>query len=198
MSKVVSDPDLPALTRIQLGDEQGLIELMTRHRESMFRFVYRFVRNEADAAEITEQTFLKVYLKADSFRPRATVRTWMFAIAGNLCRDFLRRNKKRGKDASLDASLGTDGNLTLADRIEGNARTPEGEAVSSESLAAIQAAVDALPHRLKFPFIFCVLEDNSYDDCAEILKTNRKTVEMRIYRARKLLQQQLETLRTNL
>ncbi|MDA3874372.1 MAG: sigma-70 family RNA polymerase sigma factor [Kiritimatiellae bacterium] len=190
------DPDLQAIRSIQQQDEQGLIDLMSRHRAPLFRFIYRFVRNEADAAELTEQTFLKVYLKADRYKPKAKVSTWMFSIAGNLCRDFLRRNKKRAADSSLDAPLGSEGNHTLADRLEGNAGTPEGEVVSSESLAAIEAAVDALPHRLKFPFIFCVLEDQTYDACAEILKTNRKTVEMRIYRARKLLREQLESLRS--
>jgi RNA polymerase sigma-70 factor (ECF subfamily) len=186
-----TDPDLDALLQIQQGDEQGLVELMSRHREALFRFVYRFVRNESDAAELTEQTFLKVYQNASRFKPKAKVRTWMYTIAGNLCRDSLRRNKKRASDLSLEHPLGTEKNFRLQDVVEADSPSPEQESVTRESLQEIETAIDALPHRLKVPFIFCVLEDHSYDACAAMLKTNRKTVETRIYRARKQLREQL-------
>ncbi len=66
--------------------------------------------------------------------------------------------------------------------------------VSKESVSSVHAAIFALPHKLKFPFIFCILEENSYDECAEVLNTSRKTVETRIYRARKLLREKLADL----
>lgn len=185
------DTDLLAIQRIREGDDQGLVDLMERHRDSVFRFVYRFVLNEADAAELTEETFFRVFQNAGKYRPKAKVATWIFAIAGNLCRDFLRRSKKRRGDLSLDASLGDSVELTRGDRIASPDRDPEERAIANEALAAIEAAIYALPHALKFPFIYCVLEGNSYDDCAETLGSNRKTVEMRIYRARKLLREGL-------
>ena len=61
-------------------------------------------------------------------------------------------------------------------------------------LFEIEAAIHKLPHKLKFPFIYCVLEEHSYDACAEILGRTRETVETRIYRARKRLQQELAEL----
>jgi len=186
-----SDPDRDALLQMQEGDEQGLVLLMSRHREALFRYIYRFVRNQADAAELTEQTFLKVYQNADRFKPKAKVRSWMYTIAGNLCRDFLRRNKKRTSDLSLEYPLGSEKNFRLQDVVEANSPSPEQESITRESLQTIETAINALPNRLKVPFIFCVLEDHSYDACAEMLKTNRKTVETRIYRARKKLREQL-------
>lgn len=190
------DVDLPAIERIQKGDEQGLVVLMERHRESIFRFCYRFVANEADAAELTEETFVRVFQNARKFRPKAKVVTWIFSIAGNLCRDFLRRSKKRRADVSLSSSVAGSENLELLDVVESKERSPDQDAVAGEVLSAIEAAIASLPHALKFPFIFCVLEDHSYDDCAEVLNTNRKTVEMRIYRARKALRQELQHLLT--
>jgi RNA polymerase sigma-70 factor (ECF subfamily) len=56
----------------------------------------------------------------------------------------------------------------------------------------VNAQILKLPDRIKFPFVFCVLEGHSYDECAAVLKTNRKTVETRIYRARKLLREALD------
>lgn len=185
------DTDLQAIERVQAGEEQGLVELMERHRESIFRFCFRFAPNETDAADLTEETFVRVFQNACKFRPRAKVVTWIFSIAGNLCRDFLRRGKKRRNDVSLSSQVSGAERLELGDLVESKERSPDQDAVSSEVLSAIEAAIAALPYALKFPFIFCVLEEHSYDDCAEVLNTNRKTVEMRIYRARKVLRGQL-------
>ena len=182
------DTDLQAIERVQSGNERGLVELMERHRESVFRFCYRFVSNEADAAELTEETFVRVYQNARRFRPKAKVVTWIFSIAGNLCRDALRKGKKRLNDVSLSSSVSGTESLELEDVIASKDRSPDENAIASEDLSAIEEAIASLPHALKFPFIFCVLEGNSYDDCADALGTNRKTVEMRIYRARKELQ----------
>lgn len=186
------DDDLREIERVQSGDEQGLVVLMQRHREAVFRFCYRFVSNEADAAELTEETFVRVFQNAGRFRPKAKVVTWIFSIAGNLCRDSLRRGKKRRNDISLSSRFQDAENLELVDSIESEEHTPEQVASSNEALSAIETAIDELPHKLKFPFVFCVLEEHSYDDCAEVLNTNRKTVEMRIYRARKSLRDSLE------
>lgn len=185
------DADLPAIERIQLGDEQGLVELMDRHSQLIFRFCYRFVANETDAADLTEETFVRVYQNARKFRPKAKVVTWVFSIAGNLCRDALRKGKKRRNELSLNSPLSDSNGLNLAEVVASKDRSPEKNAVAGETLAAIEDAIASLPHALKFPFIFCVLEGNSYDDCAEALGTNRKTVEMRIYRARKALRESL-------
>jgi RNA polymerase sigma-70 factor (ECF subfamily) len=167
---------------------------MTRHRESLFRFVYRYAQNEADAAELTEETFYRVYTHAARFRPQAKVFTWIFSIAANLCRDRLRKNKKRSRDQSIQSPLDGVEVSSLEDTVPTTEPNPSLSAVSQETLALIQSAIHELPHKLKVPFVYCVLEDNSYDDCASILATNRKTIETRIYRARKLLRRELENL----
>jgi RNA polymerase sigma-70 factor (ECF subfamily) len=188
------DQDLLSIERIQRGEEAGLVELMQRHRESLYRFIYRYVANEADAAELIEETFFRVYQKADSFRPKAKVITWMFTIAGNLCRDFIRKNRKRQGDFSLDAQIEVDSGISRGSTFAAGILSPSEHTVSNEGLKRIEEAIFLLPHKLKFPFIFCVLEGNSHDACAGILKTSRKTVETRIYRARKLLQEELTEL----
>ncbi len=188
----MDDLDLQALQLIQSGDEQGLVDLMERHRKTLFRFVYRFVYNEADAAELTEAAFLKVYQNASRFRPRAKVRTWMFTIAGNLCRDFLRKQHKLQDHFSLQTSVKGEPWLSMQDQFPGNEPAPDANADSKENLQRIETAIDQLPHKLKLPLVYCILEGHSYDECAEIIRANRKTVETRIYRARKLLQQSVQ------
>ncbi len=186
-----SAEDLKAIEQIRRGDEEGLRHLMSRHREALFRFAYRYTRNEADAAEIAVETFTRVYRNAGRFRPGAKVSTWLFAIARNLCIDHIRRMSRRRDRVSLDAPSGPNGAAGLHEIIPDPARQPAESLEMNEELNAIERAIDALPHRLKIPFIFCVLEEHSQEECAAMLNTNRKTVETRIYRARRTLKNML-------
>lgn len=184
------DLDLPAMELLQSGDESGLVSLMERHKEPVFRFVLRYVGNDADAADLTEETFYRVYAKASRFSPRAKVSTWIFAIAANVSRDFLRRRRRFPFQSSLDQRRDDDpdaGGTLMHDRVPSDIATPAEETQTNEAMAAIERAIQTLPDKLRFPFVFCVLEDHSYDECAAIIGSTRKTVETRIYRARNRL-----------
>ena len=188
-----SDEDSLLIQKIGRGDEHALVSLMERFKESIFHFAYRYLRSEEDCAEVTEETFFKVFQKARTFSPRATVKTWIFSIALNLCRDRLRRQKKFHGQVSLDAPVfeGQSEGYLLESVASGSA-DPYSELRSTDTLQLVNAQIQKLPDRIKFPFVFCVLEGHSYDECAAVLKTNRKTVETRIYRARKLLREALD------
>lgn len=181
------DEDLRAIERIQRGDETGLSDLMHRHKEAVFCFSIRYTGIEADAAELTEETFYRVYLNAKKFKPKAKVKTWIFSIAANLSRDFLRRKKKTAIFTSIDSESDW-----VQSSVKESGSNPEQEMASKEAVQEIEKLIHELPHKLKFPFVFCILQEHSYDECAEVLKTNRKTVETRIYRARLKLRRFLE------
>ena len=59
--------------------------------EPLFRFAFRYLRDETAARDVAQETFVRVYFKAASFKPQSTVKTWLYTIAVNLCRDRLRR-----------------------------------------------------------------------------------------------------------
>ena len=187
------DDDLKTLQAIRAGDEAALIELMERYREPIFRLAYRYVGNPTDAASLAEATFVKVYFNAHRYRPRAAVKSWVFALARNLCRDFLRRERGPRASLSLSAPPRRPGEAvplgdTLADRAPHSAASAE----TRERLQEIQHAIRSLPEKLRFPFVFCVLEGHPQETAAEILETSRKTVESRIYRARQILRAELK------
>lgn len=186
------DEDSLLLQKVGNGDERALVPLMERYKQTVFRFAYRYLGNEADSAEVAEDTFFRVYQKAATYSPRASVKTWMFAIALNLCRDRLRRQKKLKGQISLNAPVQENqaGN-DLLETIDSGSADPLSELSSSETIELVNHQIRQLPEKLKFPFVFCVLEDHTYDECAAILKTNRKAVETRIYRARLLLREKL-------
>jgi RNA polymerase sigma-70 factor (ECF subfamily) len=185
------DDDLPAMQSIQQGQESGLIELMHTYREPIFRLAYRYVHSEADAADLTQTTFLKVWQKAAQFRPKGKVKSWIFSIAANLCRDHLRRQKYRQRTILAPAQ---EIPQQSAQGTSPSHERPSHQLQTAESIQAIEAAIDHLPEKLRFPFVFCVLEDHAYDECAQIIGGSRKTVETRIYRARKRLREKLSDL----
>ncbi len=181
--------------RMAEDDETALVELMSRHKQALFHFVYRSLSNEADSAYIVEDTFLRVYLNSHRYIAKAAVKTWMYTIALNRVRDHVRKEKKRRGDVPLFQGDGTARNPGPSlDATDSGEPDPSRQLDSEERLRLVREAVIRLPEKLRFPFVFCVLDGNSQDECAAILKSNRKTVETRIYRARLFLRTELSNL----
>ncbi|MEQ9825629.1 MAG: RNA polymerase sigma factor [Puniceicoccaceae bacterium] len=189
------DSDEVLLRRMASGDVAALSSLMKRHKNAVFRFAYRYLHHESDAAEVTEQTFLRVYQNAVRFTPRAAVKTWMFSITRNLAMDSLRRNRKHRVWVPLHSGDSKqEDTAALIDVIESQLPQPSESTENREMLGLFHQKVTTLPEKLRFPFVFCVLEGHSHDECAEVLRTSRKTIETRIYRARMHLKKELSSL----
>ena len=184
------DTDLPLIEAIQSGDETALETLMERHQIALYYFVLRYTGNEHAAREIVQETFVRTYFKAASYRPRSTVKTWFYTIALNLCRDAGRRRSRRPDFVPL-GPVGSDGapGLDVAD----DAAMADEEAVRSEDLDRLHLAINRLPEKLRIPLILCLLEERSQKEAAEILSTTPKTIELRIYRAKKKLTRMLSS-----
>ena len=180
------DPDLILVQALVLGKDHALNALMDRHREGLFCFVLRHVHNEADALELAMETFVRAYFNIEKFRPAAKFATWLYHIALNLCRDHVRSRAYQYslQTVSFDAPAqeGDDPSLLLA--TEGR---PDQKADRVEELIALEKAIGELPEDLKNAFILTALEDRPQAETAELLGISLKSVEMRVYRARKLL-----------
>lgn len=177
------DPDLPLIHAIQSGDDSALNELMIRHREPLFHFAFRMVRNDAAARDIVQEAFVRAYFGAVKFKPKATVKTWLYSIALNLTRDHLRRFAKRRGEVSLDAeNLG-----------QGLGLSVNPAETRSEEFALLQRGIDALPTKLREALILFSIDQKSQREAADILGTTSKTVELRVYHAKQKLREWLQT-----
>ena len=183
------DPDLPLIEALQAGDDSALNELIHRHREPLFHFVFRYLRDETAARDVVQETFVRVYFKAAKFTPKSAVKTWIYTIALNLCRDRARRLAKRRGDVSLDAPVGANAAPLEA---PDNAPIPSARAIQADRFAALQRAVDELPQKLKEALILFSIEERSQKEVAEILETTPKTIELRVYHAKIQLRAALE------
>lgn len=183
------DPDLPLIHALQAGDDSALNELMSRHSEPLFRFTFRVVRDETAARDVVQETFVRVYFGARKFKPRATAKTWLYSIALNLGRDHLRRIGKRRGTFSLDQTAPrAEAGATLAD----HAPLAPDALVKSDDFAHLQHGIDQLPTKLREALIVFAIDGKSQQEAADILGTTPKTVELRVYHAKKKLREWLK------
>ena len=178
----------------QRGDEASFDQLFERYRSKLFTFIWRWVRNEALAEDIFQETFVRVFTRAGSFRQRAKVSTWVYTIAANLCRDELKRRKRR-KTVSLDQPVSDDDAghawtqmLRLADE---DSESPRETAEQAEHRVALWRAVEGLPGELRVTLELQVVHGLKYREVAEVLGIPLGTVQSRIHNAVKLLRKRL-------
>ena len=177
------------MARLVAGHHTALDELMGRHAERLHNYLLRVVQNESDAADLAEESFVRVYQNRARFRPAHRFSTWLYAIATNLARD-LQRHRARHPNVSLEAEHGESGQNFREVLPEG--RPNPGDALlAAERVETVQRAVAALPEDLRVPLILAEYEDKSYAEIAEILQCSSKAVEMRLYRARQELRERL-------
>lgn len=180
------DPDLPVMRALQGGDDAALNELMARHREPLHRFVCRYLQDETAAADVVQETFVRVYFKASRYDPRSSVKTWIYTIALNLCRDQFRRRKSRPVHVPLSPP-GVAVETAIPNEPPDPTPHPALQAAQSDRIAMLREAIDRLPDKLKAPLVLFSLEGHSQIEAADILGTTPKTVELRVYRAKEKL-----------
>src|SRR5213079_3180790 len=96
------DQDREDMARLVAGQESALNELMSRHSERLYHYLLRVLQSDAEAADIAEEAFVRVYQNREKFRSGNKFSTWLYTIATNLARD-LQRHRVRHPQVSLDA-----------------------------------------------------------------------------------------------
>jgi RNA polymerase sigma-70 factor (ECF subfamily) len=177
------------MQRLAGGHDAALNDLMARHAQPVFQFLCRMLRNEDDANDLAQETFVRIYQHRASFKSGARFTTWMYTIAANLARNH-HRWLGRHPSVSLDAENETTGQ-SLAEVLPASSPAPDRAALATERTAAVRAAVQRLPTDMREVIILCEWEDLSSAEAAAILGTTPKAVDNRLYRARNLLRERL-------
>jgi RNA polymerase sigma-70 factor, ECF subfamily len=185
-----TDPeDRREMSRLAAGDETALDRLMERHAQRLYHYLLRLLHNHAEAEELAQETFVRVFRNAFRFDPAHSFASWLYTIATNLVRDHARDHTRHPR-VSLETHLTGDG-ANLRDFLPGHGPSPADHAVDQERARAVRHAIDQLPDDLRHPLILAEYEDLSYAEIAAITRGTPKAVEMRLYRARQSLRQSL-------
>lgn len=190
MSDPAEESDHAVMLRLRGGDDRALNELISRWQGRLIRFLHRFTGNESDAEDLAEETFFRIYEHRSSYDDRAKFSTWLYTIAGNLCRNHARW-KSRHPTVSLEAPSQPETDFTLADHMPATGRTPAEDAAADELAHAIRNAIQSLPEDQRTATILFEYEDQSHAEIATILRCSPKAVETRLYRARQFLRERL-------
>lgn len=176
------------------GDDQAFVRIMERHRSRVFSAAMALLKNEADAEEITQDTFIRAHRSFCRFRGACSVATWLNRIAVNLARNrywyFFRR--QRQSTLSLDVSVGEEGSASFCDLLGSNEPDPSQESSRNEFQAAIERCLAALEPASRQILLMRTSLDQSYEEIAGALGVNVGTVKSRIARARERLRRHLE------
>jgi len=177
--------DVQDMRRLVEGHEAALNELMERHAQKLFHYLVRCLQDELDAADLTQETFVKLYQSRARFDTGQKFSTWLYSIAGNLVKDRYRW-RSRHPQVSLDAENDATGG-SFRDALPQDAPSPTDDAQKQERAEAVRRAVAALPEELRQPLILAEYEERSHAEIGAILGCTAKAVETRIYRARQQL-----------
>ena len=168
------------------GDQQAWQQLVVSQHRRIYAICYRFTGSAADAEDLTQELFLKLYRNLGSFdHHKGSFPTWIATLARNLLVDHFRRTRQDRATDSLDASLATGEDApSLADRLADPRPSQESHAAGLELKASIQQALAQLSPELREAVILRDLEDMDYKEIAQVLRIPEGTVKSRISRGR--------------
>jgi RNA polymerase sigma-70 factor (ECF subfamily) len=182
-----------ALVRSALGgDQKAYKALFETYRQAIFHITVKIVRNQDEANDLVQETFIKAFGSLKSYDHNYRFSTWLYKIAANCSIDFLR--KRKIDSMSLDKPIATkDGDVQM--EIPDDTYNPEKDLRNRQQSTGIEDAIESLPEKYKEVIVLRHKEDKSYEEIAEMLKVPVGTVKARIFRARELLKKKLKSLR---
>ncbi|MCR5264077.1 MAG: sigma-70 family RNA polymerase sigma factor [Clostridiales bacterium] len=187
-----NNDELELIGRAGNGDGDAFGTLMKRHESMIFNAVMGMVRNTEDARDITQDAFFKAYRSLKSFRGDCKFSSWVYRIAVNAAKDFLRSESRR-PHISLDADTEDDDGegqpMQIAD--DSPAADPQASAEASETQRIVRAALARLSDNHREILILRDIEGYSYEEIADMLGLELGTVKSRINRARIAMRQEL-------
>ncbi len=160
------------------GDEHAFEVLLRRFQGPVFNAVLRMVRDRDDAADLTQNAFLKAYEQLSSFDPRHKFFSWLYRIAINETLNHIKRRRR------LEPLEGDWASAT---------RNPEAELVGSDLSVHVQDALMTLSAEYRMVLVLRHFEGCSYDEIASIVGVPEKTVKSRLFSARTQLKERLES-----
>jgi RNA polymerase sigma-70 factor (ECF subfamily) len=180
--KEVTDVEL--LQRFQQGDEEGYVELYLRRQAEVYTYALRLSSGDRDlASDVFQETFIKVYRKAHTFREGTNVLGWLYTIVRTTYLNHKRQRTLVGLDDTHDNIQSTDRSMN-----------PEFREEQSTLKERVERAIANLPVEIREPFILREFDGFSYQEISEQLKITLGAVRQRIYRAKLAMREELQDL----
>lgn len=178
-------PDETLVAECLNGRDAAFEELMARYQDSLFRLSYYWTGNREDAQDLCQDCFIHLYSVLHRYDSQYRFGVWMYKVCTNHCINWLKKTRRRPPAMSLSSLMGQE--LDIPD----DQPHPEQTLMAAEDRRAVLDAVNALPTLYRMPIILKYLEDFSYKEIAMMLDISVKNVEIRLHRAKGMLQKSL-------
>jgi RNA polymerase sigma-70 factor (ECF subfamily) len=179
--------DLAWMDRVKQGDLAAFEALVEAHQARVIGTVVKMLGDDADAEDIAQQVFLRVWNSASRYEPNAKFTTWLFTILRNLVFNEMRRRKRH---PSVPLEREEDDRPFQAE--DANSKSPATALLDAEMQDAIQAAIESLPEVQRMAIVLRRYQDVSYEEMAKILDLSVPAVKSVLFRARTELREKLQ------
>jgi RNA polymerase sigma-70 factor (ECF subfamily) len=182
------------VAELKAGSEEAYAWLIARFHQPVYSLVYRLVNDPADAADTTQDVFLKVFRGMRSFHGQSSLKTWIYRIAVHEASNRRRwwfRHKRQ--ERSLEGAAGSEEFApALGDTLVDEAPSPLESAQQEELRARVEEELRNIPEPYRTTVMLRDIEELSYEEVAEVMQTTLGTVKSRLMRGRQALRKRLE------
>lgn len=190
----VSEPnqsDHALIEATKNGDEAAFAVIVSRYRNPITNYLYRFLNDYEEAVDLAQETFVRVYFAIDRYHTDFAFSTYIYRIATNLAISEIRKRKRR-TILSLTGLFQNDTDDATEFQPADTKALPDRELVDDEQGRVIAKAIATLPPKYRIPVILRDIEGKTYEEIAQILELGLGTTKSRISRARGLLKEKLK------
>lgn len=189
MSLRESEKELDLIERAKAGDMVAFEQIVAAHQQKIYTVAFRILENGDDAADVAQETFIRIYRSLANFKGDSSLSTWIYRITVNLCKDTLR---KRGHlfTQSLDEPI-TDENESLYPQLADDAPLPEEQYEQQELKAYLEKFIAGLSPDYRIVVVMREQMEMSYEEISHQLGISLGTVKSRLNRARKYLRESI-------
>jgi RNA polymerase sigma-70 factor (ECF subfamily) len=177
------DSDEKLMIRFSKGDEGAFAELFDRYQDKIFRFAFRFCQDEESAADMTQETFLRIYGAGKRYKAEAKFSTYVYRVASNLCLNELRYQQrhptvklKEDEDRKSRREQGVEAVSADANPME--------KLMQKEMARDVKIAIGKLPEKQRIAVILKRYQDMSYDEIGRVIGCSAGAVDGLLQRAR--------------
>ena len=191
----ISTEDAALVAALKAGSEQAFGMLIAQYSQPLYSLIARSLQDPADAADITQEVFIKVFRSIGSFHGDASLRTWLYRIAlreASNQRRWWSRHKRQELTIDGPASLADgdeDDTMCLSGLLMDSSNSPYDHAAQAEMRARVEEALRQLPEAFRTVVVLREMEGFSYEEIGEILDVPAGTVKSRLTRGRSALKQ---------
>ncbi|HYF52064.1 MAG TPA: RNA polymerase sigma factor [Planctomycetota bacterium] len=180
----MDDADSQLVAAWRTGDDHAFEQLYQRHAERVWRYARYFCGDEDAAAEVVQESFVRVAQHASRFEGRSSFSTWLFTIVRSVSVDAASKRRRAPVAASGEEWM---------ERVPATSEGPDERVALNETRAAVRTAISRLPENEREAVLLCEIEDMPLREAAAILGWGESRIKVTLFRARRRLKEMLSS-----